>query len=77
MEEESKGSTSGEESEYDDGADPPELTKRGSVAAKVMPGIYLSTNLIADKNLTLADIKIDGYTLQVIENMESELIDIV
>ena len=44
--EESKGSTSGEESEYDDGAEPSELTKSGSVAAKVMPGAYLSTNLI-------------------------------
>ena len=77
LEEESKGSTSGEESEYDDGADPTELTKRGSVAAKVMPGVYLSTNLITEKNLTLADIQIDSYTLQIIETMESELIDIV
>jgi hypothetical protein len=75
MEEESKGSTSGEESEYEDGAEPADLTKRGSVAAKVMPGAYLSTNLISEKNLTLADIKIDSYTLQIIENMESDLID--
>ena len=63
MEEESKGSTSGEESEYDDGADPTELTKSGSVAAKVMPGIYLSTNLITEKNMTLAGISIESYTL--------------
>ena len=77
MEEESKGSTSGEESEYEDEADPKELTKSGSVAAKVMPGAYLSTNLITEKGLTLADIKIDNYTLQIIENKESELIDVV
>ncbi len=42
-----------------------------------MPGIYLSTNLLTEKNLTLADINIETYTLQVIENMESELIDMV
>ena len=77
MEEESKGSTSGEESEYEDDAGPGELTKSGSVAAKVMPGVYLSTNLITEKNLTLADIQIDSYTLQIIENRESELIDVV
>jgi hypothetical protein len=51
------------------------LTKSGSVAAKVMPGVYLSTNLITEKNLSLADIKIDSYTLQIIETMESDLID--
>ncbi len=50
MEEESKGSTSGEESELDSDTEPADLTKKGSIAAKVMPGIYLSTNLITGKN---------------------------
>ena len=42
-----------------------------------MPGAYLSTNLITEKDLTLADIHIDNYTLQIIENRESELIGLV
>ena len=63
MEEESKGSTSGEELEEDSDAEPAELTKGESIAAKVMPGVYLSTNLITEKNLTLADINIASYTL--------------
>jgi len=63
MEEESKGSTSGEESEYESDTNPADLPKSGSIAAKVMPGTYLSTNLIAEKNLTLADININSYTL--------------
>ena len=42
---------------------------------KAMTGVYLSTNLITERNLTLADIKIDNYTLDGIENMEAELID--
>ena len=42
-----------------------------------MPGIYLSTNLISGKNLTLADIKIESYTLDEIENMESEWIEMI
>ena len=42
-----------------------------------MPGTYLSTNLITEKNLTLADIKISSYTLDKIENMESELLDMI
>ena len=58
IEEESKGSTSSEESEYESGADPEDLPKKASIAAKVMPGTYLSTNLITEKNLTLADIVI-------------------
>ena len=63
MAEESKGSTSGEESEYDSDTNPPDLAKSRSIAAKVMPGVYLSTNLITEKNLTLADINIESYTL--------------
>jgi hypothetical protein len=74
MEEESKGSTSGEESDYDSDTNPPQLPKSGSIAAKVMPGVYLSTNLITERNLTLADISINSYTLDDIENMESHLI---
>ena len=42
-----------------------------------MHGMYLSTNLITEKNLTLADIHIDNYTLQIIENNESELINMI
>ena len=63
MEEESKGSTSGEESEYDSDTYSPDLAKSGSIAAKVMPGVYLSTNLITGKSLTLADINMESYTL--------------
>jgi hypothetical protein len=74
MEEESKGSTSGEESDYDSDTQPPELPKSAAIAAKVMPGVYLSTNLITEKNLTLADINIESYTLDDIENMEADLI---
>jgi hypothetical protein len=77
MVEESKGSTSGEESDYDSDTQPPKLPKSASIAAKLMPGVYLSTNLITEKNLTLADIKIESYTLEVIESMESDLIDMV
>ena len=73
VEEESKGLTSGEDSEEEIGAEPNDLTNSGSIAAKVMPGVYLSTNLITEKNLTLADINIASFTLQIIENMESEL----
>jgi hypothetical protein len=42
-----------------------------------MPGMYLSTNLITEKNLTLADIHIDNYTLEIIEIRESELINMI
>ena len=77
IDKESKGTTSGEESDYESDTNPAELPKSGSIAAKVMPGVYLSTNLITEKNLTLADIKIESYTLEVIKSMESELIDII
>ena len=77
MEEKSKGSTSEEESDFESDAEPADLTKKGSTAAKVMPGVYLSTNLITERSLTLADISIDTYTPQVILNMESELIGVV
>ena len=42
-----------------------------------MTGVYLSTNLIAQRNQTLADIKISNYSLVMIENMELDLIDMV
>jgi len=64
MAEESKGSTSGEESEYDSDTNPPDLAKSGPIAAKVMPGVYLSTNLITKKDMTLAGISIESYTLR-------------
>ena len=77
MYEESKGSTSSKDSEFDSDTNPLDLPKKASIAAKVMPGVYLSTNLITEKNLTLADIKIESFTLEVIETMGSELIRIV
>ncbi len=58
MAEESKGSTSGEDSDYDSDTQPPKMPKNVALAAKVVPGVYLSTNLITEKNLTLADISI-------------------
>ena len=74
-EEESKGSTSGDESEYESDNNSVKEVKGSSVLPKAMTGVYLSTNLITERNLTLADIKIDNYTLDGIENMEAELID--
>jgi len=49
MDEESKGSTSGEESEQESDTNPEDLPKSGLVAAKVMPGVNLSTNLLTEK----------------------------
>ena len=77
FEEESKGSTCGEESEQESDTNPEDLPKSGLVAAKVMPGVYLSTNLLTEKNMTLADINIESCTLEVIEIMEAELIGMV
>ena len=42
-----------------------------------MSGLYLSTNLITERNLTLADIEIESFTFDKIESMESELIDMI
>ena len=42
-----------------------------------MSGLYLSTNLITERNLTLADIEIDSFTFDMIESMESELIGMI
>jgi hypothetical protein len=42
-----------------------------------MTGIYLSTNLIAQRNQTLADIEVSNYSLMMIEDMELDLIDMV
>ena len=54
LEEESKGSTSGEESLYDSDTNPPQEVKKSSRPAKAMPGTYLSTNLITEKKPDLS-----------------------
>ena len=38
---------------------------------------YLSTNLITENNITLADIEIKNYLQETIKDMESEFIDSV
>ena len=38
---------------------------------------YLSTNLITQNNITLADIEIKNYLQETIKDMESEFIDSV
>ena len=77
LEEESKGSTSEEELEYE--SDTPSLksVKIGSRAPKPNITPYLSTNLITGKNLTLADVTIEDFSVNKIEDMEYDLIDMI
>jgi hypothetical protein len=77
QEEESKGSTSGEESEYESDIDSVKNDDNKSKSARVSSILYLSTNLVTARNLTLADIEIKNYVPLTIYDMESVYIDSV
>ena len=59
--EESKGSTSEEESEYESDTDTVKSAQNKSKSSRMNNISYLSTNLITQNNITLADIEIKNY----------------
>jgi hypothetical protein len=71
MEEESKGSTSSEEAEYDSDHISDKSIKSDNGAPKIKISLYLSTPLITDSNLTIADVNIESYPASKIDIMES------
>jgi hypothetical protein len=71
LEEESKGSTSSEEPEYDSDHISDKSIKSDEGAPKIKIAFYLSTALMTERNLTLADIKIESYPTSKIDKMES------
>jgi hypothetical protein len=75
QEEESKGSTSSEESEYESGIDSVKNDENKPKTSRMSNISYLSTNLITTKNLTLPDIEIKNYLDTTINDMESDYID--
>ena len=68
--EESKGSTSSEEPEYESDINSIKSGKSASKPSKSKITPYLSTNLITETNLTLPDIIIQNYTMDQIEDLE-------
>jgi hypothetical protein len=74
-EEESKGSTSSEESEYESGTDSVKNDENKPRTSRMSNISYLSTNLITSKNLTLPEIEIKNYLDTTINDMESDYID--
>jgi hypothetical protein len=75
QEEESKGSTSSEESEYESDIDSVKNDENKPKTSRMSNISYLSTNLITTKNLTLPDIEIKNYLDSTINGMESDYID--
>jgi len=73
--EESKGSTSEEESEYESDTDTVKSAQNKSKSSRMNNISYLSTNLITQNNITLADIEIKNYLDSTINDMESDYID--
>ena len=73
MSEESKGSTSSEEAEYDSDHISDKSIKSDGGAPKIKISLYLSTPLITESNLTIADVNIESYPASKIDIMESEL----
>jgi hypothetical protein len=73
MEEESKGSTSSEEAEYDSDHISDKSVKSDNGAPRIKISLYLSTPLITESNLTLADVNIESYPESRIGTMEAEL----
>jgi len=69
--EESKGSTSSEEPEYDSDIHSEKSIEGSRGAPKLKISLYLSTDLATSANLTLADINVEKYTSSKIEQMES------
>ena len=51
--------------------------KSDNNAPKVKISIYLSTNLVTVRDLTIADIKVETYPASKISTMESDLVDSV
>jgi len=56
--EESKGSTSSEEPEYESDVHSEKSIEGSNGGSKLKISLYLSTDLVTQKNLTLADIKV-------------------
>ena len=75
QDEESKGSTSSEESEYESDTDSVKNDDNKSRTSRMSNISYLSTNLITSKNLTLPEIEIKNYLDSTISDMESDYID--
>ena len=75
QEEESKGSTSSEESEYESDTDSVKNDENKPRTSRMSNISYLSTNLITSKNLTLPEIEIKNYLDSTINDMESDYID--
>jgi hypothetical protein len=73
LEEESKGSTSSEEPEYDSDHISDKSIKSDGEAPKIKISYYLSTHLVTERNLTLADITIESYPISKINKLESDL----
>ena len=72
--EESKGSTSSEELEYESDVESEKVIASGTRAPPLKIVQYLSTNLIAGSNLTLADVEVSSCPVGKIKEMEDELI---
>ena len=73
-EEESKGSTSSEEPEYDSDIGSAKSVASGSRAPPLKIVQYLSTSLIVSQNLTLADIEVNSCPTNKIKQLEDQLI---
>ena len=71
MEEESKGSTSSEEPEYDSDHLSDKSIKSDGDAPKLKISLYLSTPLITERDLTLADVNVESYPESKIITMQS------
>ena len=69
--EESKGSTSSEEPEYDSDIHSEKSIEGSRGVPKLKISLYLSTDLVTSANLTLADITIEKYPASKIHKMES------
>ena len=74
LQEESKDSTSSEEPEYESDIHSEKSIESNKGAPRLKISLYLSTDLITWRNLTLADITIEKYPASKIQEMESELI---
>ena len=72
--EESKGSTSSEEPEYDSDVNSAKSIKSDNNAPRLKITLYLSTHLVTERNLTLADITIESYPESKIKTMESKFL---
>ena len=72
--EESKGSTSSEELEYDSDIGSGKSVASSSRAPPLKIVQYLSTNLIVGQNLTLADVEVSSCPTVKIKEMEDALI---